>query len=99
VHELTDATPLLADGDRIVAMDSGRVLAQGTPAEVIADPLVLESYLRGSAVAVERSGAGLGTQADPQRCAATTRSGSPCRRTATQGAYRGQHAAGLVAAR
>jgi ABC-type branched-subunit amino acid transport system ATPase component len=31
--------------DRLVAMDLGGVVAEGTPAEVLAHPAVLESYL------------------------------------------------------
>ena len=42
--------------DRLVAMESGRLIAVGTPAEVLADPLVVSSYLGGSTVAIERSG-------------------------------------------
>ena len=42
--------------DRLVAMESGRLIAVGTPAEVLADPQVVSSYLGGSTVAIERSG-------------------------------------------
>src|SRR5207249_2611077 len=42
--------------DRIVAMADGRVLAMGTPEEIQNDPLVVEAYLGGTAVAIERSG-------------------------------------------
>ena len=44
--------------DRLVAMESGVVIAVGTPASVLADPLVVSSYLGGSDVAIERSGVG-----------------------------------------
>jgi ABC-type branched-subunit amino acid transport system ATPase component/ABC-type branched-subunit amino acid transport system permease subunit len=44
--------------DRLVAMESGTVIAVGTPTAVLADPLVVSSYLGGSDVAIERSGVG-----------------------------------------
>ena len=40
---------------RIIAMESGRTVAVGTPAEVRADPEVIRSYLGGDPVAIERS--------------------------------------------
>ena len=40
-----DTALLEAVADRIVAMDLGRVIADGRPAEVLHDPLVLTSYL------------------------------------------------------
>jgi ABC-type branched-subunit amino acid transport system ATPase component/ABC-type branched-subunit amino acid transport system permease subunit len=42
--------------DRILAMDSGRMITIGTPAEVLSHPQVVESYLGGDAIAIERSG-------------------------------------------
>ena len=48
--------PLVEEvADRMVAMDRGRVLAVGTPAEVLADPAVVSSYLGDNATAVNRS--------------------------------------------
>ncbi len=51
-----DMPLIMSIADRIVAMDSGSVIATGTPAEIVADDLVLESYLGGAGVAIERSG-------------------------------------------
>jgi len=46
-----DTALLEAVADRIVAMDLGRVIAEGRPTEVLHDPLVLSCYL-GSASGV-----------------------------------------------
>jgi len=43
--------------DRLIAMDRGRVLAVGRPAEVLADPAVVSSYLGDDEAAIHRSGA------------------------------------------
>ena len=43
--------------DRVYAMESGRVIAEGTPEQVRADPQVMASYLGTDEVAVARSGA------------------------------------------
>ena len=42
--------------DRIYAMESGTVVAEGTPEEIRNDPVVIASYLGTDAVAIERSG-------------------------------------------
>ncbi len=44
--------------DRILAMDSGRLITIGTPADVLAHPQVVESYLGSNSIAIERSGLG-----------------------------------------
>jgi ABC-type branched-subunit amino acid transport system ATPase component/ABC-type branched-subunit amino acid transport system permease subunit len=42
--------------DRLVAMELGQVLVEGTPAEVLAHPAVVSSYLGTNAAAIGRSG-------------------------------------------
>ncbi len=50
--------PLIAGiSDRLVALESGEVIAQGSPAEVLSDPRVVASYLGDDVAAVSRSGA------------------------------------------
>jgi ABC-type branched-subunit amino acid transport system ATPase component len=51
-HDMTLITEI---SDRLVALDQGRVVAAGTPADVLADPEVVSSYLGGN-LAVARSG-------------------------------------------
>jgi ABC-type branched-subunit amino acid transport system ATPase component/ABC-type branched-subunit amino acid transport system permease subunit len=53
-----DIPLVLAVADRLVAMDQGRVVAVGPPAEVLADPAVLASYLGDDQTAIHRSGTG-----------------------------------------
>ncbi|HEY2998609.1 MAG TPA: MFS transporter [Acidimicrobiales bacterium] len=50
--------PLLGQiSDRMIALDLGRVVAEGPPAEVIEDPAVVSSYLGTDEASITRSGA------------------------------------------
>ena len=50
--------PLIATiSDRLVALESGEVIAEGSPDEVLTDPRVVASYLGDDVAAVSRSGA------------------------------------------
>jgi ABC-type branched-subunit amino acid transport system ATPase component len=51
-----DIPLLMGLATRVMAMDTGQVIAVGTPQEVRNDPLVVASYLGGDVVAIERSG-------------------------------------------
>ena len=46
-----------AVSDRLIAMDQGRVIAEGPPDDVLTDPVVVESYLGSNADVLARSGA------------------------------------------
>jgi len=52
-----DMNLLSAIADRIVAMDQGAVIANGQPADVLADPAVVASYLGTDSTAIHRSNA------------------------------------------
>ena len=54
--------PLLAGlCDRLVAMELGQVLVEGTPSEVLDHPAVIAAYLGTDAAAINRSGATVGS--------------------------------------
>jgi branched-chain amino acid transport system ATP-binding protein len=53
-HDLPLLTGLC---DRMVALELGEVIAEGTPVEVLAAPRVIESYLGSDLAAINRSGA------------------------------------------
>jgi ABC-type branched-subunit amino acid transport system ATPase component/MFS family permease len=52
-----DMPLVTAVSDRLIAMDQGRVIAEGPPDLVLLDPVVVESYLGSSAEVLARSGA------------------------------------------
>ncbi len=65
VKELTGCTMIIIEhdiplvmglSDEVVAMESGRVIARGTPTEVRNDPQVIASYLGSNDVVIQRSG-------------------------------------------
>jgi ABC-type sulfate/molybdate transport systems ATPase subunit len=65
IGEVTGCTMLVIEHDmplvmglagRIVALESGRVIASGTPKAVTKDPAVVASYLGTTDVAINRSG-------------------------------------------
>ena len=55
-----DIPLIMGISDRIVAMADGVVICEGTPDVVRNDPQVVDAYLGGSILAIERSGAGVG---------------------------------------
>ena len=52
-----DMSLLATIADRLIALESGGVIASGTPTEVLAHPRVVESYLGNTAELIARSGA------------------------------------------
>ena len=51
-----DVPLIMSLSDRVYCLESGRIISEGTPAEVRADPAVVASYLGTDAAAIERSG-------------------------------------------
>jgi ABC-type branched-subunit amino acid transport system ATPase component len=51
-----DIPMIMRLADRVLAMESGRIIADGAPDVIRNDPLVVESYLGGDVRAIERSG-------------------------------------------
>ena len=90
-----DMPLIVGISDRIVAMESGQVIANDTPAAVLEDARVLESYLGTNTQAVARSGRRVPGSA---KCSATTRTGNACRRAAVTDGLCAQHAGSLAGA-
>jgi ABC-type branched-subunit amino acid transport system ATPase component/ABC-type branched-subunit amino acid transport system permease subunit len=57
-----DMPMLMSLCDRVYALETGRVIAEGTPEEVRSDPAVIGSYLGTDDAAINRSGAGTGNR-------------------------------------
>ena len=51
-----DVPLIMSVADRMIAMETGRIIAEGTPEQISVDPLVVESYLGGDPRAIHRSG-------------------------------------------
>ncbi len=52
-----DVPLLMRMADRVIALDLGEVIAQGSPADVVTDPTVVRSYIGTTGAAIARSGA------------------------------------------
>jgi ABC-type branched-subunit amino acid transport system ATPase component/branched-subunit amino acid ABC-type transport system permease component len=57
--------------DRIVVMETGRVIANGEPGAVLNDPAVIASYLGTNTAAIERSGDGASSSVEPSTAQST----------------------------
>ncbi len=61
-----DMPLITAVSDRIIALDLGHPIAEGTPAEVVRNPVVVSSYLGGDMAAINRSGKGPAKKRTPK---------------------------------
>ena len=61
-----DMALITSVSDRLVALDQGRLVTQGAPADVLSHPEVVESYLGGDAAVIGRSGASTATLTPPR---------------------------------
>jgi ABC-type sulfate/molybdate transport systems ATPase subunit len=97
-----DMPMLMGLADRVVALETGSVLAVGSPAEIQANAQVISSYLGTNATTIERSSRALTSTAtftrladdppnDNDPCRATTRSGARCARAAGASGLCSQH--------
>ena len=67
--------PLITSiSDRMIALELGHPIVEGTPQEVTTDPQVVASYLGGDLAAINRSGA---SRRAPDGVVASSGSGSP----------------------
>ncbi len=51
-----DIPLVMGISNRVIAMESGRIIAEGSPKDVRENPRVVESYLGADTSAIERSG-------------------------------------------
>jgi branched-chain amino acid transport system ATP-binding protein len=87
-----DMPLLMSLADRLIAMDAGKVLADGPAEDVRADPGVVESYLGADMAAIARSGdAAVPTRRSTAQCRGVTRAGERCSRAGGPDGLCAQH--------